>query len=252
MAAPLLRIDQLVKTYAGRTALDRVSMDVAEGETVVIIGPSGSGKTTLLRCINLLEIPESGGVRLREEMIGRDAQGRPLPERIVTRQRTRFGFVFQRFNLFHHLSALENVAIGPHHVLGLKKEEARSRAAQQLERVFLHEHMHKRPNQLSGGQQQRVAIARALAMQPELILFDEPTSALDPELVSEVLQVMSELSASGLTLLIVTHEMNFARQVANRVVFMDAGRIVEQGPPEAIFGAPREERLRDFLAHLQH
>jgi polar amino acid transport system ATP-binding protein len=248
----LLEVESLSKAYAGRTVLDRVSLEVHEGETIVIIGPSGSGKTTLLRCLNLLETPDSGSVRLKGETIGRDAAGAPLPEKALTRQRTRFGFVFQRFNLFNHLSALENVAIGPQRVLGLSKEAARERAQKQLERVFLAGHTHKRPSQLSGGQQQRVAIARALAMEPELILFDEPTSALDPELVAEVLQVMGQLAESGMTLLIVTHEMNFARKVADRVVFMDHGAIVEQGAPAELFSSPREPRLKDFLAHLQH
>jgi polar amino acid transport system ATP-binding protein len=251
-SAALLAVEGLTKRYGDRCVLDSVSLDVTEGETLVVIGPSGSGKTTLLRCINHLEPPSGGIVRLRGVPVGIDAQGRELPEREAARQRSRIGFVFQRFNLFSHLTALDNVAIGPHKVLGLSKAEARSRAAKVLDKVFLGDHTQKRPSQLSGGQQQRVAIARALAMQPELILFDEPTSALDPELVQEVLDAMRTLATEGMTMMVVTHEMNFARQVAHRVVFMDAGGIVEQGPPAQIFGAPKEPRLRAFLAHLQH
>ena len=250
MPPPVIASEGLCKAYGGRVVLDRVSLAVEESETVVVIGPSGSGKTTLLRCLNRLETPDSGIVRLRGEPVGQDVAGRPLPERDLARQRSRIGFVFQRFNLFAHLSALDNVAIGPRRVLGLGVEQARERAREELARVHLQEHTAKRPNQLSGGQQQRVAIARALAMHPELILFDEPTSALDPELVTEVVDVMQELADSGLTLLAVTHEMRFARAAADRVVLMDAGAVVEVGTPEAVFGAPREERTRKFLAHL--
>ncbi len=242
--------DGLGKSYAGRRVLGNVSLAVDEGQTVVIIGPSGSGKTTLLRCLNYLETPDEGTVRLRGEPIGKTADGRPMGEAALARQRSRIGFVFQRFNLFAHLSALDNVAVGPRRVLRLSTEAARARAAVELKRVHLSEHIHKRPNQLSGGQQQRVAIARALAMQPELILFDEPTSALDPELVGEVLDVMRELAEQQLTLVAVTHEMRFARAAADRVLFMDEGSVVEQGTPQAIFDAPREERTRRFLAHL--
>jgi polar amino acid transport system ATP-binding protein len=252
MVKSVIEADRLCKSYGGRRVLNGLSLAVHEGDTVVVIGPSGSGKTTLLRCLNWLETPDSGVVRLRGEMVGRDDQGRPLPERDIAQQRSRIGFVFQRFNLFVHLSALDNVAIGPHRVLGLEVDAARDRAKTALARVHLSDHLGKRPNQLSGGQQQRVAIARALAMKPELILFDEPTSALDPELVSEVLDVMRELAADGLTLLAVTHEMRFARQAADRVVFMDEGGIVEEGSPEDIFDAPREERMKKFLAHLKH
>ncbi|MCC6474881.1 MAG: amino acid ABC transporter ATP-binding protein [Burkholderiales bacterium] len=249
---PLLAVEGLTKRYGDRCVLNAVDLAVGEGETLVVIGPSGSGKTTLLRCINHLEPPTAGLVRLRGVPVGVDGNGRDLPERDAARQRSRIGFVFQRFNLFSHLSALDNVAIGPHKVLGLSRAQARERAQAQLHKVFLGEHMHKRPSQLSGGQQQRVAIARALAMQPELILFDEPTSALDPELVKEVLDAMRALAAEGMTMLVVTHEMAFARQVAHRVVFMDGGAIIEQGPPQRIFGAPSEPRLQAFLQHLQH
>jgi polar amino acid transport system ATP-binding protein len=240
----------LVKSYGTRTVLCGVDLAIDEGETVVIIGPSGSGKTTLLRCLNRLETPDSGIVRLRGVPIGVDEHNHPLPERQLARQRSRIGFVFQRFNLFAHLTALENVAIGPRRVLGLSPDEANRTAERELARVHLEEHVHKRPSQLSGGQQQRVAIARALAMQPELILFDEPTSALDPELVGEVLDVMRELALQGMTLAAVTHEMRFARAAADRVLFMDGGAVVEEGAPEAIINAPREERTRRFLAHL--
>ena len=249
-AGKVIEAEGLMKAYGGRTVLCGVSLSIAESETVVIIGPSGSGKTTFLRCLNYLETPDGGVVRLRGVPIGVDARGRPLPEAPLARQRSRIGFVFQRFNLFAHLTALDNVAIGPHRVLGLSVEEARQRAKQELERVHLQDHTAKRPSQLSGGQQQRVAIARALAMRPEIILFDEPTSALDPELVGEVLDVMRELALQGMTLAAVTHEMRFARSAADRVLFMDAGLVVEEGTPGAIFDAPREERTKKFLAHL--
>jgi polar amino acid transport system ATP-binding protein len=246
----LLRADGITKAYGGRTVLRGASLSVDEGETIVIIGPSGSGKTTLLRCLNWLETPDAGSVVLRGEAIGRDASGRALSEATVARQRSRIGFVFQRFNLFAHLSALENVAIGPRRVLGETADAARERARAELDRVHLASHVDKRPSQLSGGQQQRVAIARALAMRPELILFDEPTSALDPELVTEVVDVMRELADAKMTMVAVTHEMRFARAAADRVVFMDEGAVVETGTPERIFDAPDTDRTRRFLAHL--
>ena len=246
----VLQATGLSKQYAGRRVLSNAALTVHEGETVVIIGPSGSGKTTLLRCLNWLEVPDAGQVMLRGSRLGHDAKGRPLSEAVLATQRSRIGFVFQRFNLFAHLSALDNVAIGPRRVLGLPAEEARQRARDQLERVHLATHAEKRPSQLSGGQQQRVAIARALAMQPELILFDEPTSALDPELVSEVVEVMRELATAGMTLVAVTHEMRFARSAADRVVFIDDGQVVEQGPPGQILDRPTHERTRRFISHL--
>jgi polar amino acid transport system ATP-binding protein len=242
-ASPLLRVEQLTKRFGTRVAVDACSLDVAEGEIVVLIGPSGCGKTTFLRCLNWLEMPSAGIVSLRGTPIEGD-------ERELPRLRQRIGFVFQRFNLFHHLTALDNVAIGPQRVLGLSREAARRVALTQLERVFMTEHVAKRPSQLSGGQQQRVAIARSLAMKPELMLFDEPTSALDPELVTEVLEVMKSLARERMTMIVVTHEMSFARQVADRVIFMDAGAFVEEGPPARIFSAPKEERTRRFLSHL--
>jgi polar amino acid transport system ATP-binding protein len=253
-APPLLRVERLAKSYDARQVLRGVTLDVADRETIAIIGASGSGKTTLLRCINHLETPSGGTVYLRGQPIGGafapDGRWTPASEADLARQRQAFGFVFQRFNLFPHLTALDNVAIGPRRVLGLGRAEARERAAGELERVFLGDHLHKRPSALSGGQQQRVAIARALAMRPTVILFDEPTSALDPELVKEVLDAIRALAAAGMTMLIVTHEMRFASQVARRVIFIDEGSIVEEGPPSRIFGHPGEERTRRFLAHF--
>ena len=247
----LLQIENLRKQYAGRTVLSDVSLSVKTNETLVLIGPSGSGKTTLLRCVNYLETPDAGIITLDGEHLGASSTGQRLPENMLAAQRQRIGFVFQRFNLFAHLSAIENVAIGPQKVLGLTRHEARARAAHELERVHLGTHMDKRPNQLSGGQQQRVAIARALAMRPKILLFDEPTSALDPELVQEVLEVMQALSVEGMTMMVVTHEMQFARDVAHRVIFMDAGAIVEQGPPKDLFINPQHERTKQFLMHLK-
>jgi len=246
----VLEAIDIVKSYGGRTVVDRVSLTIREGETVVIMGPSGSGKTTFLRCLNYLETPDAGSVRLRGTPIGVDSRGRLLPEATLATQRRRIGFVFQRFNLFAHLSAMDNVAIGPRRVLGLSLDEARHRAKEELARVHLADHAAKRPAALSGGQQQRVAIARALAMRPEIILFDEPTSALDPELVGEVLEVMRELASQGMTLAAVTHEMRFARAAADRVLFMDCGVVVEEGRPEVVIDKPREPRTRQFLAHL--
>lgn len=254
-AAPLLRLDRLTKAFGAKPVLRGVSLEVAERETVAIIGASGSGKTTLLRSINHLEPPDSGTVYLRGRTIGGsftgpDGRWKPSSEAELAVQRRLFGFVFQRFNLFPHLTALDNVAIGPQRVLGLSRAEARERAAEELRKVFLADHVSKRPSELSGGQQQRVAIARALAMRPTVILFDEPTSALDPELVKEVLDAIRALAVEGMTMLIVTHEMRFASQVARRVIFMDEGQIVEAGPSAQIFGSPREERTRRFLAHF--
>jgi polar amino acid transport system ATP-binding protein len=221
----------------------------------VLIGPSGSGKTTVLRCLNHLETPSGGEITLAGETVGGSyvgeaARWEPMSETKLALQRQKFGFVFQRFNLFPHLTALRNVAIGPRKVLGLSRAAAEARAVEQLARVSLADHMDKLPSQLSGGQQQRVAIARALAMEPRLILFDEPTSALDPELVREVLDVMGALAREGMTMIVVTHEMSFARQVADRLIFMAGGSIVEEGPPEDIFSTPREEKTKRFLTHI--
>jgi polar amino acid transport system ATP-binding protein len=250
---PALRVRGLTKAFGPKTVLRDVDLDVSQGETVVVIGASGSGKTTLLRCVNHLELPSAGTVDVDGRPVGRV----PIPggwkdasERQLAIQRRGIGFVFQRFNLFPQLTALDNVAIGLRKVRGFSKREARERAAGHLEKVFLSDHIDKRPAELSGGQQQRVAIARAIAMEPAIILFDEPTSALDPELVREVLDAIRLLASAGMTTVIVTHEMSFARQVANRVVYMDEGVIVEQGTPAEVFGAPREPRTRRFLDHL--
>ncbi|MBR0655125.1 amino acid ABC transporter ATP-binding protein [Plastoroseomonas arctica] len=243
----LLVATHISKSFGEKLVLDRVSLTVRQGETVTIIGASGSGKTTFLRCLNRLETPDAGSIRLGEEVIG----GPPATEANLARQRRLFGFVFQRFNLFPHLTALQNVALGPRRVLGLPRAAAEARAARDLDRVQLSEHAHKRPSQLSGGQQQRVAIARALSMEPRIILFDEPTSALDPELVQEVLDTMRALAADGMTMVVVTHEMRFARHVADRVVFMADGRIAEEGTPAALFDTPRDPRLQRFLRHLE-
>ncbi|HKU85524.1 MAG TPA: amino acid ABC transporter ATP-binding protein [Casimicrobiaceae bacterium] len=251
---PLLRVAGLTKSFGARTVLNNVSLDIVKGETIVIIGASGSGKTTLLRCINYLERPTDGAIYLDGRRIGfvpiGEGSWQDASERILARQRRAIGFVFQRFNLFPHLSALDNVSIGLRKVAGVPKRVARERAAEHLRRVFLGEHLDKRPSQLSGGQQQRVAIARAIAMEPDIILYDEPTSALDPELVREVLDAIRMAASSGMTSMIVTHELSFARQVANRVIYMDEGVIVEQGEPSALFAAPREARTRRFLEHF--
>jgi polar amino acid transport system ATP-binding protein len=252
-AAPALRVQGLGKTYGTKAVLRDVDLEVRKGETVVVIGASGSGKTTLLRCINHLEPPTDGTVDVDGKPIGRIAitgGWKPASERQLAVQRRSIGFVFQRFNLFPHLTARDNVAIGLRRVRGFGKAAARERAAEHLRKVFLGDHLDKRPAELSGGQQQRVAIARAIAMEPTIILFDEPTSALDPELVREVLDAIRMLASTGMTSVIVTHEMSFARQVANRVIYMDEGAIVEQGSPDDVFGRPREARTRRFLEHF--
>lgn len=236
---PLLRLRRLEKHYGAFTALDGIDLDVARGEVIALIGPSGSGKSTLVRCVNLLETYDGGSVEV-DGITVRD-------DRRLARVRAEVGMVFQQFNLFPHMSALRNVALAPVRVRGLSWPEATARAEALLERVGLRDHQHKRPGQLSGGQQQRVAIARALAMQPELLLFDEPTSALDPEMVQEVLDVIQDIARTGATLLIVTHEMSFARKVADRVVFMEQGRIVEIAPPETFFTNPATDRARAFI-----
>ncbi len=239
-ATPLISIRDLSKRYGAFTALDKVNLDVAEGEVVCVIGPSGAGKSTLIRCINLLEdFSAEGGIVVDGITVER---GRNL-----TAIRAEVGMVFQSFNLFPHKSVLDNITLAPMRVRGMARGDAEDRARALLNRVGLREQAEKFPPQLSGGQQQRVAIARALAMEPKVLLFDEPTSALDPEMVGEVLDVMRGLAGSGVTMLVVTHEMEFARQVADRVVFMDGGRVVEVGTPAEIFDAPREARTRSFL-----
>jgi ABC-type polar amino acid transport system ATPase subunit len=252
--AAILRVEHLSKSFGATTVLSDVSLNVEKGEILIVIGPSGSGKTTLLRCIHCLEHPDRGSIVLDGVPFGRaggpGGAWQPDPPRELDAKRRRVGFVFQRFNLFANLTALDNVSIGPRRVLGLPTADARARAATLLARLGLAEHAAKLPSQLSGGQQQRVAIARALSMEPLLMLFDEPTSALDPELVDEVLQTMRQLAASGMTMIVVTHELDFAREVGDRVLFMDGGRIVEEGRPEEVFSRPREERTRAFLRRL--
>jgi ABC-type polar amino acid transport system ATPase subunit len=250
---PLLRIRGLSKVFSDIPVLDRVDLDVVLGEIVMVIGPSGAGKSTLLRCINRIEVPTTGEILVDGVNMGgttRDGHLRPDTQVVTARKRQRIGMVFQRFNLFAHLSALDNVAIGPHRVLGMAKTEARALASELLGQVRLSEHTAKRPVQLSGGQQQRVAIARALAMKPALMLFDEPTSALDPELVGEVLTVIRNLARDGMTMLVVTHEMRFAREVGTRLLFMDGGRVIEDTSPETFFTRPGSERARDFLSRV--
>jgi polar amino acid transport system ATP-binding protein len=237
-----LVVERLSKSFGRHVVLRGVDMAVAEHEVVALIGASGSGKSTLLRCINLLEPIDAGRIFLGGEEITR--------ARNVNAIRRRIGIVFQAFNLFPHMSVLRNVTLAPRDALGLTKSEAEERALALLERFGLADKRDEYPDRLSGGQQQRVAIVRALAMRPELMLFDEVTSALDPELVAEVLQVIGELAASGMTMILATHEMSFARDIANRVCFLDDGTIVEQGPPAEIFTNPREPRTRQFLQRI--
>jgi polar amino acid transport system ATP-binding protein len=250
---PLVRIVDLHKSFGAVEVLRGVSIDVARGEVVAIVGPSGSGKTTLLRCVNFLERPSAGEIWIDGQRIGqavRRGRLRELSDREMAQERTEIGFVFQRFNLFPHLTAVENVALAPRKVRGLAREAALELAAAMLAKVGLAHKLNDYPERLSGGQQQRVAIARVLAMQPKLILFDEPTSALDIELVGEVLRVMRQLAEEGRTMLIVTHEIRFAGEVADRVIFMDEGLIVEEGPPETILKRPSRERTRSFLQKI--
>lgn len=249
----MVNMAAISKSFAGVKVLKGIDMEVARGEVVCILGPSGSGKSTLLRCINHLESIDGGFLEVDGDFVGYRRNGKQLHERsakAIAEQRSHIGMVFQRFNLFPHKTALENVAIGPMVVRGTRKEDAETRARELLERVGLGHRLGAYPSQLSGGQQQRVAIARALAQRPKLMLFDEPTSALDPELVGEVLAVMKELALSGMTMIVVTHEISFARDVADRIVFMDEGYVVEEGRPAAILDAPREARTKAFLAHI--
>jgi polar amino acid transport system ATP-binding protein len=249
--SPLVRIRGLSKSFGPHRVLDGVNLDIPAGSVTVLLGPSGSGKSTLLRCVNHLERPDSGYVEVAGSIVGyRHRGGRlhELPVREVTRQRARVGMVFQQFNLFPHLTVLENLVEAPVAVLGRSRADAAAEALELLERVGLAGRQDAYPRQLSGGQQQRVAIARALAMRPALLLFDEPTSALDPELVGEVLAVIRDLARDGMTMIVVTHEIGFARQVADTAVFLDDGRIVESGPPEQVLDRPTDERARAFLS----
>ncbi|MGW5095428.1 amino acid ABC transporter ATP-binding protein [Streptomyces nodosus] len=251
--AATVEVHDVHKWYGTHRVLDGVDLSVRPGEVTVILGPSGSGKSTLLRVINHLEKPEIGYVSINGELIGVKKQGerlKELSERAILTQRGRIGFVFQNFNLFPHLTVLDNVAAAPVATGRLGRSPAREFARELLSRVGLADKSGAYPRQLSGGQQQRVAIARALALRPGVVLFDEPTSALDPELVGEVLAVIRDLATSGTTLVIVTHEIGFAREIADRVVFIDGGRIVEQGPPSAVLDNPRHERTRDFLSKV--
>ena len=240
---PVVRIRELHKSYGDLEVLKGVDLDVKRGEVVVILGPSGSGKSTLLRCVNLLEVPTSGKIFFEDTEITN-------PSTDINELRKHVGMVFQSFNLFPHLTAKGNVMLAQQKVLKRSKEEAEKIALAELEKVGLLERADHYPNQLSGGQQQRVAIARALAMEPHVMLFDEATSALDPELVRGVLDVMKSLAKEGMTMMVVTHEMGFARDVTDRVVFMDGGVVVEQGAPAEVFDHPQHNRTKDFLGHI--
>jgi len=249
----MVHAEKIVKRFGNLTVLNGVDLSVKRGQVVVIIGPSGSGKTTLLRCINHLEKIDSGRIYVDGQLVGyRDVNGKLVEDREenIARVRSHIGFVFQRFNLFPHMTALENIIEAPIHVLGQSKEEVTQRAHDLLAKVGLSEKASAFPHKLSGGQQQRVAIARALAMNPKLMLFDEATSALDPELVGEVLKVMRQLADEGMTMAVVTHEMGFARDVADHVIFMDKSVIVEQGPPQQVFEHTENERTRNFLGMI--
>jgi polar amino acid transport system ATP-binding protein len=240
---PAIELRGLAKSFGDLEVLQSIDLEVATGEVVCIIGPSGSGKSTVLRCVNLLEDPSGGQVLI-------DGADITDPDCDIDAVRTRIGMVFQQFNLFPHLDVAGNLTIAQRRVLKRSKEHSMQVAEAVLAKVGLSDKLHARPGELSGGQQQRVAIARALASDPEMMLFDEPTSALDPELVGEVLAVMKALSEEGMTMLVVTHEMGFARRVADRVVFMDGGVVVETGPPDQVIGAPQEDRTRRFLEQV--
>ena len=239
----LIRVDDLKKSFGELNVLTGIDLEIAKGDVVVIIGPSGSGKSTFLRCLNLLEQPTGGSIFFN----GCDITGKSTN---INVHRQKMGMVFQHFNLFPHLTILENLTIAPIKLLKKSKAEAQEKAMKLLERVGLADRAGAYPNQLSGGQKQRVAIVRALAMEPEVMLFDEPTSALDPEMVGEVLEVMKELAREGMTMVVVTHEMGFAKEVGNRVIFMDGGNIVEENSPAEIFENPQHPRLKDFLSKV--
>ena len=246
----MIKLENVYKSFGDLLVLKGINLEVEEGEVVCIIGPSGSGKSTMLRCMNQLETITSGKILIDGNLVSHIEEGRDLlnlPEKEASKLRTSLGMVFQRFNLFPHLTVLENLTIAPELVKGEKKENITGKAMSLLKSVGLLDKKDEFPSKLSGGQQQRVAIARALAMNPSIMLFDEPTSALDPELVGEVLEVMKKLAEEGMTMVVVTHEMGFAREVGTRVIFMDEGQIVEEGTPEEIFDAPKMERTNAFL-----
>jgi polar amino acid transport system ATP-binding protein len=252
-AIPLVRARNVHKSFGANAVLKGIDLDVGKGEVVVILGPSGSGKSTFLRCINKLEDMDRGSIEIGGELIGYEERGGKLcalSPRAVARQRSRIGMVFQQFNLYPHLTALENIIEAPIGIHGRARGEAIAEARDLLARVGLPDKADAFPRQLSGGQQQRVAIARALAIKPQLILFDEPTSALDPELVGEVLLTMRDLARQGLTMIVVTHEIGFAKEAANRVIFMDGGIVVEQGPPEDALVRPQQPRTQAFLSRF--
>lgn len=238
----MIIIKDLYKSYGSNQILKGIDLHVKKSEVVVVIGPSGSGKSTLLRCVNYLEIPTSGTITINQETITKKTD--------INHIRAEVGMVFQHFNLFPHMTVLDNITVAPINVRKKSKEEAETKAMELLERVGLADKAKSYPDQLSGGQQQRVAIARALAMEPQVMLFDEPTSALDPEMVNEVLDVMKDLAHSGMTMMCVTHEMGFARQVADRVLFVDQGKILEDTTPELLFNNPQHERTKEFLAKI--
>jgi ABC-type polar amino acid transport system ATPase subunit len=244
-AAPIIEMSGVTKWYGDVQVLKDIDFTVARGERVVICGPSGSGKSTMIRCINRLEEHRDGRIVVNGVELDHSTRNVDVVRRDV-------GMVFQQFNLFPHLTVLQNVTIAPRKIRGVTRQDADETARYFLDRVRISEHAHKYPSQLSGGQQQRVAIARALCMKPQIMLFDEPTSALDPEMIQEVLDVMVGLAREGMTMVCVTHEMGFARTVADRVVFMDAGRIVEEGAPDAFFASPKQDRTRAFLKKIMH
>lgn len=251
-ALVVLQLNGISKSFGSNRVLRDVSLKVHQGETVCLLGPSGCGKSTLLRCINWLEVPDGGTVHVSNQRMGvRDGSAHKMTDAELARSRARIGMVFQHFALWPHLSVLHNVMEAPIHVLKRPRDEVRAEAESLLNRVGLADKMDAFPSRLSGGQKQRVGIARALAMKPDVLLFDEPTSALDPELVGEVLGVMRGLAEEGATMVIVTHEMEFARQVASRIVFMDAGEVIETGHPEQFFAAPKTQRAQQFLARFR-
>ncbi|MGI6226413.1 MAG: ectoine/hydroxyectoine ABC transporter ATP-binding protein EhuA [Peptococcales bacterium] len=249
----MIKVENISKSFGSLKVLNDINLHISSGEVVVVIGPSGSGKSTLLRCLNYLEKIDAGKIYIDGKLTGmKEVNGKlkKVPAKEIYKMRENIGMVFQRFNLFPHMTVLENIIEAPIMVKRINKDEATKRALMLLEKVGLEEKANAYPSHLSGGQQQRVAIARALAMEPKIMLFDEPTSALDPELVGEVLAVMKDLAKEGMTMVVVTHEMTFARDVADRVLFMDEGKILEEGPPSHIFTNPNHPRTREFLAKI--